>query len=172
MLCQSCLSIFDCRRVHGKKVLQRGSHVICLRGVQLSGRAGCPLCAQLYRKLKCSIVPANESEEDFWLTSYYLYYRMIENGSFPDSFNLAFRLSTKCLPEDAILEDIARDTIICTHEFKVASSNSKYRSSHRSPPIGSNPLKVLRLIQPSMASIIQSQETPTAKKHGSWQTSG
>ena len=127
MLCDSCLSIFNCNRVQGGKVLQTGFHVVRLRGVQLSGRAGCALCAQLYRKLKCSIVPANEPEEDFWLTKYYLYYRIIEHGVSSDNFNLSFRLSTECPAEDAITEGPARDTIICTHEFQIASFDSNYK---------------------------------------------
>jgi hypothetical protein len=127
MLCDSCLSIFNCNRVQRRKVLQTGFHVVRLLGVQLSGRTGCGLCAQLYRKLKCSIVPENESEEDFWLTKYHLYYRIIELGSSSDHFYLSFRLSTECLAEDAALEGPARDTIICTHEFQIVSFDSNYK---------------------------------------------
>lgn len=124
MLCNSCLPVFDCNRVDGRKVFQRGCHVIRLRGVQLSGRAGCPLCAQLYRKLRCSIFATEDVQEDILLTRYYLYYRIIENGSIPGSFNLAFRLSTECFPEDTAFEGSAKDSVICTHEFHIASSSS------------------------------------------------
>lgn len=127
MLCGSCLSIFNCNRVQGGKVLETGFHVVCLRDVKRSGREGCELCIQLYRKLKCSIVPANEPEEDFWLTIYYLYYRIIEHGSNSDQFNLSFRLSPECAAKDAALEGPARDTIICTHEFQIASFDSNYK---------------------------------------------
>ena len=118
MLCDSCLSIFNCNRVQEGKILQTGFHIIRLHGIRQSGRAGCALCAQLYHKLKCSIVPANEPGEDFWLTQYHLHYRIIEYGGSSDRFNLSFRLSAP--------EGPARDTIICTHEFQIASFDSNY----------------------------------------------
>lgn len=124
MLCQRCLSIFDCNQVDGKKSFQRGSLVIRLRSIQRSGRGGCPLCAQLYRKLRRSLVAADEAHQDFLLTRYYLYYRIIESGSIPSSYNLVFRLSTERLPEETVIEGSARDLIICTHEFHVASLRS------------------------------------------------
>lgn len=71
--------------------------------------------------------PANESEEDFWLTKYYLYYRIIEHGGSSDHFNLSFRLSTECPGEDAAPEGPAKDTIICTHDFQIAPFNSNYK---------------------------------------------
>jgi hypothetical protein len=129
MLCKPCLSIFNCNRVQENKLLQAGFHVVCLRDIRLSNRLGCALCAQLYRKLKCSICPPNESDEDFWLTKYHLYYRFVENVGRSDQFTLSFRLSAESPAENLAQAGPSVESVICTHEFHIASFESNYKLS-------------------------------------------
>jgi hypothetical protein len=93
MLCRTCQSIFNCECIEGVTRCERGVHTVSFRAIQLSGRAGCPLCAQLFQKLDIEW-PAVRFEQypEYWLAKHKLEFRLAEQLGYADRFTLSFRL--------------------------------------------------------------------------------
>jgi hypothetical protein len=124
MLCQLCQSIFNCDRSQRGKLLERGFHVVSFRGIKLSGRAGCALCAQLFRKLKNGF-PEQDIDQAFWSSKHRLYFQLDEHRDHPDRFTLSFRLAASSNSVDAASESSNGDVAETLNQFHVASYNSK-----------------------------------------------
>ena len=126
MLCHPCQSIFSSERSQMGMLVQGSFHAVSFHGIQKSGRAGCALCAQLFRKLKDEF-PQQDLDQSFQLSKYRLYYKLVEHLGDPERLTLSFQLAVGSNCVDAASESSDRDVAETTslHQFHVASYKSE-----------------------------------------------